>query len=489
VDFFINRPVFAVVIALIMILAGALSMMQLPVAQYPTLVPPEVQVSTQYIGASSHVVADSVTTPLEEKINGVEGMIYMASNSTNNGDSKINITFEVGYDSSFALFDTQNKANQATSELPSEVNQVGVTVEKHSTNLLLIVNLTSPNGTYDGQFLGNYADIHLYDALERLPGVASINNFGLRKYAIRVWLDPARLTNLGLTPTDVSDAIEEQNTQVAAGKVGQAPAPPGQAYTFQLNALGRLEQVRQFEDIILRADPGGSIVRLKDVARLELGAEEYDWSTQLTGQPAASLGIYQLPGANGLDLAADVKKTLDRLSAYFPEDVEYSMPYNTTLFVRDSIHEVIITLLQAIGLVFLVVFLFLQNWRTTLIPALTIPVSLIGTFAIMSAFGFSINTLSLLGMVLAVGLVVDDAIVVVENVMRKVQEQQSAGKPINLRELTSKGMAEVRGPIMATTLSLLAVFVPMAFMPGMTGLLYVQFALKMAFSVFLSGIN
>jgi len=487
VNFFIERPIFASVLALILVVAGSISAMLLPIARFPVLTPPEVQVSTQYIGASSSVVADTVTTPLELDINGSPGMLYMSSNSTNNGDCSITITYEVGTDSSMAEFDAQNRANQAIAELPPNVQQIGLTVDKQSTNMLLAVNLISPKGTYDQLFLCNYADIHVNDALTRLSGVASVNQLGLVKYAIRIWIDPLRLTGLGLTPMDVASSVQEQNQQVAAGKVGASPAPAGQAFQYQLTTQGRLSQAREFEDIILRTMPGGSVVRIKDVATVELGSEEYDWSTSLNGKPAATLAVFQLGDANGLQLEADVIAVMTELEKHFPEDMAWSMPYNTATFVRDSVHEVVVTLLQAVGLVFLVVFVFLQSWRTTLIPLLTIPVSLVGTFAIMAAFGFSINTLSLLGMVLAVGLVVDDAIVVVENCMRKLQGAK--GRDVDIKKLTAEGMAEVRGPIIATTLALMAVFVPVAFMPGMTGLLYVQFALTIAFSVGLSGFN
>jgi HAE1 family hydrophobic/amphiphilic exporter-1 len=445
-------------------------------------VPPQVQVSTQYIGAGAGVVENTVTMLLEEKLNGAAGMIYMSSSSTDNGDSIINLTFEVGFDQDIGQVET--RSNQALAELPPEVNQVGVTITKYSTNLLLGVNLTSPKGTHDGRFLQNYADIHITDPLARIPGVSTVNNFGLSKYAMRIWLDPARLTNLGLTGTDVAAAIQEQNQQVAAGKVGQAPGPKGQAFQFQLNALGRLEQVSQFEDIIVRALPDGSVVRIKDVGRVDLGAEEYDWDTQFNGKPTAFLVISQLADANGLKIAEAVRATMDRLAKNFPEDMQWSIAYDTTLFIKDSVHEVIVTLFEAVALVILVVFIFLQNWRATLIPVIAVPVSLIGTFAFMAALGFSINTLSLLGLVLAVALVVDDAIVVVENVMRKLGEGAT-----DIQQVTREAIAEVRGPIIATTLVLIAVFVPVSFIPGMTGQLYNQFSLTIAISVFLSGFN
>ncbi len=483
-NFFIQRPIFAGVIALLMVLAGSISAFLLPIAQYPQIVPPEVQVISQYLGAGSETVANSVTTPLEEQINGVEGMIYMSSQSTNNGESIINVTFGVGYDSSIAQVDVQNKVQQAVPQLPGEVNQIGVTVEKQSSNMVLVVQLVSPNGTYDNKFLGNYADIHLTDALARIPGVASIQNFGFQKYAMRVWLDPDKLSNLGLTATDVEQAIKEQNQQVAAGKIGQAPAPPNKTFTYQLNTEGRLEQAAQFEDIILRADADGSVVRIKDIGRVELGAELYDWDVKFNGGATGALGIYQLADANALNLYEAVEKEMKRQEKFFPEDMKYLIPFDTTKFVRASVEEVVETLLIAILLVFIVVYVFLQSFRSTLIPLITIPVSLIGTFAFMKLLGFSINTLSLLGMVLAVGLVVDDAIVVVENVKRRLQMGVT-----DLRQATAEAMLEVRGPIIATTLSLMAVFVPAAMMPGMTGQLYNQFALTIAISVGLSGIN
>ena len=484
--FFIVRPIFASVIALIMVFAGTISIFLLPVAQYPPVVPPQIQVTTQYIGASSEVVADTVTTPLEEKINGTAGMIYMASNSTNNGDSIITVTFEVGFDQDIAQVEVLNRANQAVSELPMEAQQVGVTVSKSSPNILLAVNLTSPNGSRDGRFLQNYADIHVTDALSRIPGVATVTNFGLAKYAMRIWLDPAKLANLGLTGNDVSNAISEQNQQVAAGKVGSAPAPEGQAMEFQLTTKGRLNQVEEFENIVIRALDNGSLVRVKDVARVELGAETYAGSTRLSGKDTATIGIFQLADANGLTIKKEVEAIMADLADHFPEDVAWALFYDTTTFMRESIKEVVITLLMAIVLVFIVVYLFLQNLRSALIPTIAIPVSLIGTFAVMQLFGFSINSLSMLGLVLAVALVVDDAIVIVENVARRISE---SGGSKSLQEMTTEALEEVRGPIIATTLVLLAVFVPMGFLPGLTGQLYNQFAITVAIAVAFSGIN
>jgi HAE1 family hydrophobic/amphiphilic exporter-1 len=483
-NFFIIRPIFASAIALTMILAGLISMFVLPIAQYPPLVPSQIQVSTQYIGASSDVVAKTVTTPLEERLNGAEGMIYMSSNSTNNGDAVITMTFEVGYDQSIAQMEALTRSNQALSQLPPEVNQVGLTITKQSSNIVLIVNLTSPNGTFDQAFLQNYADIHLVDRLARIDGVASTTNFGLRKYAMRIWLDPETLANMGMTATDVANAVKEQNNQVAAGKLGAPPAPDGQAFAYQLNTLGRLESVAQFEDIVVRANADGTVVRVKDVARVELGSEDYSWSTNLNGKPTAAIAVYQLANANSIQIAEAVRAAMDEIAAHFPEDLEWSVHYDTTRFIEESTKEVLITLIEAILLVMLVVFLFLQNFRSTLIPTIAIPVSLIGTFVFMAAFGFSINTLSLLGLVIAVALVVDDAIVVVENVNRHL-----AAGATDMRKITEQAMAEVRGPVIATTVVLMAVFVPVAFIPGMTGQLYNQFALTIAIAVGLSGFN
>ncbi len=482
--FFITRPIFASAIALIIILAGGVAMFTLPVAQFPPLVPPEVSVSASYIGAGAEVVEESVTIPLEEQLNGAEGMIYMSSNSTNSGDADITVTFDADYDQNIAQMELLSRANEAFSQLPQDVQQVGVSVQKSSSSLLLGVNLYSPNGTYDGKFLGNYAEIHIADQLARIPGVAEVLNFGLTEYAMRIWLDPDKLANLGMTATDVADAISEQNQQAATGALGQAPAPAGQGFTFQLTTLGRLDQVEQFEDIVVRALPNGSVVRIKDVGRVELGADTYSWSTTQNNQPSGNLGIFQLANANGLQIAKEIEATMRRLEQHFPEDLKWEIIYDTTMFVRASIREVVVTMLQAVALVLLVIFIFLQNVRSTLIPMIAVPVSLIGAFAAMAAFGFTINTLSLLGLVVAVALVVDDAIVVVENVNRRLDE---GGK--DLIEVTKLAMTDVRGPIVATTLVLMAVFVPVAFIPGLTGQLYNQFAITIAIAVAISGFN
>ncbi len=483
-NFFIDRPIFAAAIACLMVIAGAVAMLALPISQYPPLVPPQVQISTQFIGASAGVTADSVTTPLEEEINGAANMIYMSSFSTNNGDSIINMTFGVGSDQDIGQMEALTRSNQAIAELPSEVQQVGLTIEKYSTNLLLAVNLTSPKGTYDGAFLQNYAEIHLVDPIARIQGVSKVNNFGLSKYAIRIWLDAGQLTNLGLTAMDVREAVEEQNQNIATGKLGQAPAPQGQAFEYQLNTLGRLSEVEQFADIIVRAYPDGSVIRVRDVGRVELGGEDYGWTTNLNGKPTATVVVSQLANANGLDIKETVVATMERLEQSFPPDLEWSIAYDTTIFIEESTREVIHTLIEAIALVFLVVFIFLQSWRSTLIPIIAVPVSLIGTFAFMAVAGFSINQLTLLGLVLAVALVVDDAIIIVENVERKLEEGET-----DLKKATKDALAEVRGPIVGTTIVMIAVFVPCAFIPGMTGLLYNQFSLTIAIAVALSGIN
>ncbi len=484
VNFFIKRPIFAGVIAIVIVIAGAVCIPVLPVAQFPEISPPTVQVTTTYTGASAGVVESTVTQPIEEQVNGVEGMTYMSSNSSNDGTMNITVTFDVGYDLKIAAVDVQNRVAIALPQVPEDVRRYGVTTKKQSTNLLVVVNLLSTDERIDNLYLSNYANINLVDALKRIPGVGDVDIFGERKYSMRIWLDPDKLTGLGLIASDVVAAVREQNLQVAAGQIGQPPSRPGQNFTYSITTLGRLSDVSQFEDIILRTRPDGSVVRLKDVGRVELGAENYNSYAALDKKPTTAIGIYQLPGANALDAVDQVRAEMKRLAERFPKGIEYKIVYDTTLFVEESIKEVLITLLEAIFLVFMVVYIFLQDWRSTLIPALTIPVSLVGTFAVMMALGFSINTLSLFGLVLAIGIVVDDAIVVVENVSRII-EQEGKGRV----EATIEGMKEVVGPVIATTLVLMAVFVPVAFMPGTTGQLYKQFALTIAISVGISSIN
>ncbi|MCM5557414.1 efflux RND transporter permease subunit [Pleomorphomonas sp. JP5] len=484
VNFFTERPIFASAIAIIMVLAGAICYVLLPVAQFPDISPPQVVVSAHYPGASAQVVADTVTTPLEQQINGVEGMTYMSSSSSNDGSSTITVTFDVGYPINTAAVDVQNRVSQAASSLPAIVNQTGVSVRKQNPNFVLIVNLISPDGSVDPVALSNYAALQILDPLKRVPGVGDVQVFGERRYSMRVWLDPDKLANLGLTAVDAQQAIAEQNVQVAAGKIGQAPAPAGTAFEMQVNAVGRLSSPEEFGDIVLRADAAsGAVVRLKDVARIELGALQYSSSAFFGKDPTVVLGVFQMPGSNALDLQAGVKAKMEELSKRFPPGISYAMHYDTTRFVQASMDDVLKTLGEALVLVIAVVFIFLQSWRTTVIPAIAIPVSLVGTLVVMELLGFSLNMLSLLGMVLAIGLVVDDAIVVVENVERQIE----AGlKPL---AATRKAMAEVTGPIIATTAVLMAVFIPVAFIPGVTGQLYNQFALTVAISVGISAFN
>ncbi|RVA25254.1 efflux RND transporter permease subunit, partial [Mesorhizobium sp. M7D.F.Ca.US.004.03.1.1] len=484
VNFFIHRPIFASAIAIIMVLAGTICYFLLPVSQFPDITPPQVVVSAHYPGASAQVVADTVTTPLEQQINGVQGMTYMSSTSSNDGSSTITITFDVGYSLSTAAVDVQNRVSQAASSLPAIVNQGGVTIKKQNPNFVLIVNLTSPDSSVDPVALSNLAYLQVVDPLKRLPGVGDVQIFGERRYSMRVWLDPDKLANLGITAVDVQNAIAEQNVQVAAGKIGQSPAPAGTAFEMQVNAVGRLSDPKEFGDIVVRANTDtGSLVRLRDVARIELGALQYSSSAFFGKDPTVVLAVYQMPGSNALDLQQRVKDKMQELSGRFPKGVSYAMHYDTTRFVSASMHDVLITLGEALVLVVAVVFLFLQSWRTTIIPTIAIPVSLVATLVVMEMLGFSLNMLSLLGMVLAIGLVVDDAIVVVENVERQLE----AGlKPL---AATKAAMAEVTGPIIATTAVLMAVFVPVAFIPGVSGKLYNQFALTVAISVGISAFN
>jgi HAE1 family hydrophobic/amphiphilic exporter-1 len=484
IGFFIQRPIFASTIAVIMVLAGSICYFLLPVSQFPDITPPQVVVSAVYPGASAQVVADTVTTPLEQQINGVQGMTYMSSSSSNDGSSTITVTFEVGYPLSIAAVDVQNRVSQAASALPAIVNQSGVTIKKQNPNFVLIVSLTSPDGSVDPVALSNYAYLQVVDPLKRLEGVGDVQIFGERRYSMRIWLDPDKLANLGITAVDVQQAVEEQNVQVAAGKIGQSPAPVGTPFEMQVNAVGRLSDPEQFKDIVVRADPAaGSVVRLRDVARVELGALQYASTAFFGKDPTVVLAVFQMPGSNALQLQERVKSKMDQLSKRFPKGIEYAMHYDTTRFVSAAMHDVIVTLGEALGLVVLVVFIFLQSWRTTIIPTIAIPVSLIATLAVMQIFGFSLNMLSLLGMVLAIGLVVDDAIVVVENVERQLE------KGLPPLEATRVAMKEVTGPIIATTAVLMAVFVPVAFIPGVSGRMYNQFALTVAISVGISAFN
>ena len=481
--FFIDRPKFAFVISIVITLAGIICLQVLPIAEFPQITPPVVRVTATYPGANAQVVEETVAQPIEAEVNGVEGMIYMSSKSANDGTYVLNVTFEVGVDGDIAQVNVQNRVTQATPKLPEEVKRQGVNVKKQSTSMLLVVNLYSPNNTYDGIFLSNYASINIRDVLVRIPGVSDVEILGAQDYSMRVWLQPDRMASLGISATDVYDAVREQNVQVAAGKIGQSPAAAGQQFQYTIQTKGRLADPKEFENIILRTGADGSILRLKDVARLDLGAKTYDSFGLLNGAPSVVMAVYQLPEANALDVAQRIKAQMEVLSQRFPDDLDWAVLYDTTLFVETSIQEVVETLFIALILVILVTFLFLQDWRATLIPSIAIPVSLVGTFAAMLAMDMSINTISLFGLILAIGIVVDDAIVVIENVQRHMSDG------LDVKAATRMAMEEVTGPIIATTLVLLAVFVPVGFMPGITGQLYSQFAITISFAVAISSIN
>jgi hydrophobic/amphiphilic exporter-1 (mainly G- bacteria), HAE1 family len=484
VDTFIRRPILASVCSLVLILAGAVAIPTMPVAQYPNLASPQVSVTAIYTGANAQEVETAVTTPLEQAINGVEGMLYMSSSSTNSGISTITITFDVTRDQDVAAVDVQNRVNQTLGRMPAEVRTTGITVQKQSTGFIMAVGVFSEKGEYDSLFMSNYLDIYIKDAIKRVPGVADVVVFGERKYSMRLWLDPDRLAARGLTAGDVTNALREQNVQVAAGSLGQAPAPSGQMFTISVRAVGRLTEPAQFNNIILKSGKDGSLVRLSDVGRAELGAETYAADLRFQGVEAVGFGVTQLPTANSLDVERAVTTELDRLAESFPPGMRYLVSFNTTDVVEASIEEVLQTLVEAIGLVVLVIFVFLQTWRSTLIPAITIPVSLIGAFAFVKVMGFSINTLTLFGIILATGIVVDDAIVVIENIERHIQEYK-----VSARKAASDAMKEVLGAVIATGLVLIAVFIPVAFFPGTTGRLYAQFSITIAFAVALSVFN
>jgi HAE1 family hydrophobic/amphiphilic exporter-1 len=482
VNFFIDRPIFATVVALLMLLVGGICIFVLPISLYPDIVPPQVQVITTYTGADAETVADTVTTPIEQQINGVKGQIYFNSDSTSNGFANIIATFDVGYDQDIAAVDIQNKVSTAQTSLPPEVKQYGVTVKKTSTNMVCVVNLVSPDGRYDATFLDNYAQINVVDALKRIPGISDVNPFG-RKYAMRVWLDPDRMANQRISPNEVIQAIQQENKQAASGKIGAAPAPPGQRFEYPITAKGRLSKVEEFEKVVVRTNDDGSFVYLSDVARIQLDSENYETAGWLNGKPAGTIPIYQLADANALDIVANVRQEMDRAAKIFPDGLEYRIAYDTTKYVRENITEVRDTLVEAFLLVLFVVYLFLQGFRATTIPMIAIPVSLVATFAMMAAFGFSINTLTMCGLVLAIGLVVDDAIIVVENIEKFLERGMA---PL---EATRAAMAEITAPIVTIGLVLAAVFVPVAFIPGLTGRLYNQFAMTIVFSFLFSAFN
>ena len=481
--FFIDRPIFANVIAIVTMLLGALALIALPIEQYPNVTPPTIQVSATYPGANASVVADTVATPIEQQVNGVENMMYMTSSSSSDGSYALTVTFEIGTNLDDAQVLVQNRVAQAEAQLPEEVQRQGVTVRKQSPNIILVISLVSTDGQYDSLFLSNYATLRLREELSRVKGVGEVTVFGTAQYSMRVWLDPDKLQARRLTTQDVTAAIREQNVQVAAGQVGQPPAPQEQNFQYTVTVPGRLSDVEQFENIIVKTGDSGQLTYLKDVARVELGAQSYDQFNLKSGQPNANIGIYQSPGANALEVAEQVKQVMERLSASFPPGMTYELPLDTTEFIDASIHEVYKTLIEAGVLVLIVILVFLQNWRAVLVPATTVPVTIIGAFIAMALLGFTVNLLTLFGLVLAIGIVVDDAIVIVENATRHIESGMSP------REATIKAMGEVLGPIIGMTLVLLSVFLPSAFLPGITGQLYRQFALTIAATALLSAIN
>ncbi len=484
VDFFIHRPVFSTVCALLIILAGAVCIPTLPIAQFPNLAPPQVGVTAVYTGASAQTVESAVTTPLEQQINGSEGMKYITSSSDNNGVSSITATYDLNRDPDLASVDIQNRVNTAQGRLPNAVKQVGVTVAKTSENFVFGAAVFSPDARYSTLFMSNYLDVYVRDSLKRVPGVADVMIFGERKYSMRLWLDPVRMASRALTADDVISALQEQNVEVAAGQVGAQPSPLGQQFQISVRAVGRLSESTQFDDIILKSNADGTLVRLRDVGHAELGAEDYSSNLDYNGHESVGIGITQLSTANALEVDRRCIAELERLAKRFPPGMKYELAFDTTDAVSESIRDVVLTLGQAIFLVILVIFFFLEDWRSTIIPAVTIPVSLIGTFAFVKLLGFSINTLTLFGITLATGLVVDDAIVVIENIERHLQKGE-----LNPLKAASDAMGEVTGAVIATSLVLVAVFVPCAFFPGTTGILFRQFALTIAFSISISAFN
>lgn len=481
--FFIDRPVFAGVLSVLVFLAGLIALKLLPTSEYPEVVPPSVVVRAQLPGANPKVIAETVAAPLEEQINGVENMLYMQSQSNSDGNLSVIVTFKLGTDPDKAQQLVQNRVAQALPRLPEDVQRQGVTTVKSTPTQTLGINLLSPDGRYDLTYLRNYAVLNLKDQLARLPGVGEVAIWGSGDYAMRIWLDPQKVARQDMTAMDVINAIRDQNVQVAAGIVGSSPMPIEVPLQLNINAKGRLKTEEEFRNIILKTNPDGALTRLSDVARVELGAAEFGMKAMLDSKPAVQISIFQQPGANALQLSDDIRATMERLSKSFPEGVDYAVRYDPTQFVRDSIHAVIHTLIEAVLLVVVVVIVFLQTWRASIIPLLAVPVSVVGTFALLLAFGFTINTLTLFGLVLAIGIVVDDAIVVVENVERNIAMGMTP------REATYRAMEEVSGPIIAIALTLVAVFVPLAFMPGLTGQFYQQFAMTIAISTVISAFN
>ena len=482
--FFINRPIFASVISILIVLVGAMSIFVLPIAQYPDIVPPVVQVTASYPGADPNVIAETVAAPIEQQVNGVDNMLYMSSQSAADGSYTLNVTFALGTNIDMDTVLTQNRVSAAMAQLPEQVQRQGVTTKKVSSSLVMILTLYSPDGKYDDLFVTNYVTIYIKDVLSRVTGVGNINLYPSKDYSMRVWLDPDKLESRNLTVEDVVNAIKNQNVQVAAGQLGQPPVPKGQMLQLSVNTLGRLADVKQFEDIIVKTGEGTRVTRVKDVAQVELGGKAYDFLSFYQGKPAATMMIYQSPGSNAMDVTNQLHAAIEQLRKDFPPGLEDQIVYEVADFVRASVKEVVITLLEAFALVVLVVFIFLQNWRATIIPVITIPVSIIGTFAVMSLFGFSINMITLFGLVLAIGLVVDDAIVVVENVERNMTEFGLSSKDAAIR-----AMDEITGAIVGITCVLMAVFLPPAFLGGITGELFRQFSLTIAVTVLFSAVN
>jgi multidrug efflux pump len=481
--FFIERPIFAMVISIVIVIAGLLAYISLPTAQYPEIAPPTVQVTASYPGADPKVVAETVATPIEEQVNGVENMLYMSSQSTADGTMTLTVTFKLGTDLDIAQVLVQNRVAIATPQLPQEVRNLGVTVQKQSPDLMMVVHLISPNGTYDQAYISNYAFLQIRDPLSRLDGIGNVNVFGAREYSMRIWLDPNRMYSRGLTTDDIIAAIQAQNVQVAAGRLGAEPAPPGTELQLTINTEGRLVTPDQFGEIIVKRGDNGEIVYLSDVSSVELGAKDYNVSSYLDGKPAVALAIFQLPGSNAVKTAHEVRALMATLSRSFPVDLKYAIVYDPTQFIEQSVEAVIHTLFEAVALVLIVVLVFLQTWRATIIPLLAVPVSLIGTFAVMACFGFSLNNLSLFGLVLAIGIVVDDAIVVVEAVEHNIELGMQP------KEATEKAMDQVGGAVVAIAVVLSAVFIPTAFITGITGQFYRQFALTIAVSTVISAFN
>ncbi len=484
VNYFIKRPVFTAVCSIITVFLGVIAGLTLPIAQFPEISPVQVVVTSNYTGADAETVENAVTNILEREINGVKGMRYISSNSTSDGTSQVTVTFDAAQDPDIATVNVQNRVSRVQPLLPESVTQTGVVVNQQSSNFLMAMAIYADEEQYDSLFLSNYADVYLLEGLKRIPGVGSIEIFGERKFAMRLWLDPSRLAGRQLTSQDVVDAIQEQNIQVGAGQIGQQPAPEDLEYQFNLRAVSRLTDVSEFENLVLKTEPGGNLVRLKDVGRVELGAENYGTALTYNGQEAIGLGINQRPNTNALETAQAIRDEMERLSQDFPPGLRYAVAFDTTMFVSASLRDVVLTLISAVALVVLVIYLFLQDWRTTLIPSITIPVALIGTFIFTKIFGFSLNTLTLFGLTLATGVVVDDAIVVVEAITTKVQDQG-----MDPFQASVEAMRELTGAVIATSLVLMAVFVPVAFFPGTTGAIYKQFALTIAFSITVSTFN